>query len=464
MVDNHLTFGKGKNPLSSSGVAIIPENESKNQSNNVTPFVISSTDVSTCSKSTNMDHRRPIKDSSEEIPIDILKPALHLTALSGQDLYPPGYLTKRQKNLFIVFKSIVSLFLIWNIIRLYFSFYHWMGRGKVIVFSYFLLFYSLDVFKHGMKIITNVVYGRKLLEKFSACVVSLREQKYLRKVKLHIKLMVGFSVIIIIVSIIWIVISSYNVKFEPSPVKSLLGIPMWKNKTFESINFGILSWFVASGILSDDILLYFFAKVICCELHALSQKLKLLHEEEQSTSDINNKLVHIQKKYEEIMELLHQVNANFSIYAIIIFMFAIIFSCMLIVIAFQEDVNEKEIMIATFNTSLHIVLAISVLYSGISIQLAVEEPVEYLYRLSLNKEHSQDTMTRISLFFARVSNPSYLTAAKMFNIDSSTILMISGTLLSYGVIVFQTSSVHTGDKNASMTVLTGNMTGNATFG
>ncbi|XP_036361288.1 uncharacterized protein LOC118764548 isoform X5 [Octopus sinensis] len=320
-----------------------------------------------------------------------------------------------------------------------------MSGGKVIIFLYFMLFYSLEVFKYGMKFITNAVYGRRLLKKYAACAVSLSEQNYLRKVKLEMKLMVGFSTIVIVV-VICIIIYFCNTDFATSFVRALPAVPFWQNKVFENINFVMLSWFIASGILSDDILLYFFSKSICCELHALSQKLKLLHEEEQSTSDLNSKLIHIQEKYEEIMELLHHANANFSGYTIIIFMCAIIFSCLLILVAFQEGVNGREKTIAAFNTLLHIGLAISVLYSGISIQLAVEEPIEYLYKLSFNKEHSQDTMTRISLFFARVSNPSYLTAAKMFNIDSSTILMICETLLSYGVTVFQTSAVHPGGK------------------
>ncbi|XP_052826217.1 uncharacterized protein LOC106874590 isoform X3 [Octopus bimaculoides] len=444
-------------------VAAMTENEPSNtcsQSYNVTPFVISCTDVCPCNESINMDHRRPTQDSREEILMHVLKPALHFTALSGQEFYPSCYLSKHQKNLFKVFKSIVLLFYIWNIIRLCISFNIWLNKGTAVVYFNFFLFYFIEISKHCMKFIFNIVYSKKLLEKFTTYDVSLSEQNYFKKLKMEIKLMIGFSTIIIIVNILNIVTSTD----VPFTMRTLQFVPKWRNRIFEMINFGILSWFIASGIFSDVVLLYFFVKIICCELHALSQKLKLLDDKEQTTSDIDSKLIHLQKKYDGIMELLHQVNTYFSIYIVTLLVFTIIFSCMLIVISFRDDAVMREKAVSVMIAALHIALAITVLYSGISLQVAVEEPVEYLYRLSLNKEHSQDTMTRISLFFARVSNPSYLTAAKMFNIDSSTILMISGTLLSYGVIVFQTSSVHTGDKNASMTVLTGNMTGNATFG
>lgn len=318
-----------------------------------------------------MDLWRTEQISREENPTDILKPVLHFTALSGQDVYPSGYLTRFQKKVFNIFRIIVSLFLIWNIIRLYLSFYDGMNRENFLICLYFLLVYSLEVIKHGLKLILNRIYSRGLLKKFEACVVSsLRERKYLEKLKREIKIFVGFSTIIIIASII-LIISCSIAKFTTSSVKSLLTMLMSTNKIFGSINFGIFSWFIASGILSDDILLYVFSKITCCELHAISQKLKELYDEEQSNSNIKSKLIYIQKKYEEIMELLHQVNIYFSIYTVIIFMFAIIFSCMLIVIVFREDVDSGEIVIAAMNTSMYILLAISVLYSGISVQHAV---------------------------------------------------------------------------------------------
>ncbi|XP_014777864.1 uncharacterized protein LOC106874590 isoform X1 [Octopus bimaculoides] len=456
--------------LSNPSVATMPEDEPRNtysENNHLTRAVISSTVVSNCMESIDVDHKQPTEFLNEETLVDVFRPVLHFTALSGQEFYPSGYLTKRQQCLCKVFKCIVLLFLVLNIIRLYFMFDINATQGKFIVYLNFVLFYSMEVFKHSMKLIFNIVYGRRLLEKFTAY-FPMTEQKYFRKLKRKAKLSVKISTFVIITSITIITVLS-STTFTESTVGSLLHIPMCENKAFEIINTVFLSWFIASGILSDDLLLNFLVKIICCELHTLSQKLKVLDDQQETVRDdqeqtVISKFIHLQKKYEEIMELLQQVNTYFSICVVMTFLFAILVTCTLIYIIFQTDVDVDEKLVVTSMTVTQAFLAISILCGGISIQVAVEEPVEYLYRLSLNKEHSQDTMTRISLFFARVSNPSYLTAAKMFNIDSSTILMISGTLLSYGVIVFQTSSVHTGDKNASMTVLTGNMTGNATFG
>ncbi|XP_036361285.1 uncharacterized protein LOC118764548 isoform X2 [Octopus sinensis] len=433
--------------LTNPSVATMPEDEPRNtylENNHLTKPVTSSTVVSNCRESIDMDHRQPIEFSHEEILVDVLKPLLHFTALSGQEFYPPGYLTKRQQCLCKVFKCIVLLFLVVNILRVSFLFDIHATQGKFILILNFVLFYCMEVFKYIVKFIFNIVYGRRLLEKFTAY-FPMTEQKYFRKLKRNAKLFVKISAFVIILSITLVTSVSATV-FTDSTVGSLLHIPMCENKAIEVINTISLSWFVAFGILSDTLLLNFFDVIICCELHALSQKLKLLDDKEETTSDIDNKLIHLQKKYEEIMELLHQVNTYFSIYIVTLLMFAIIFSCMLIVILFRHDVVIKEKTISIMITALHVALAITVLYSGICLQVAVEEPIEYLYKLSFNKEHSQDTMTRISLFFARVSNPSYLTAAKMFNIDSSTILMICETLLSYGVTVFQTSAVHPGGK------------------
>ncbi|CAI9726570.1 XP_036361286.1uncharacterized protein LOC118764548 isoform X3 [Octopus vulgaris] len=456
--------------LTNPSVATMPEDEPRNtylENNHLTKPVMSSTVVSNCRESIDMDHRQPIEFSHEEILVDVLKPLLHFTALSGQEFYPPGYLTKRQQCLCKVFKCIVLLFLVMNILRVSFLFDINATQGKFILILNFVLFYCMEVFKYIVKFIFNIVYGRRLLEKFTAY-FPMTEQKYFRKLKRNAKLSVKISAFVIILSITLVTSVSATV-FTDSTVGSLLHIPMCENKAIEVINTISLSWFVAFGILSDTLLLNFFSKIICCELHALSQKLEALDEQQQTVSDdqeqtVISKFIHLQKKYEEIMELLQLVNGYFSICIVVTFLFAILVTCTLIYILFQADVVADEKLVVCAMVVTQAFMAISILYSGISIQVAVEEPIEYLYKLSFNKEHSQDTMTRISLFFARVSNPSYLTAAKMFNIDSSTILMISGTLLSYGVIVFQTSSVHPCDKNANMTAFTGNMTGNATFG
>ncbi|GAB1600087.1 hypothetical protein Ahia01_000286200 [Argonauta hians] len=88
-----------------------------------------------------------------------------------------------------------------------------------------------------------------------------------------------------------------------------------------------------------------------------------------------------------------------------------------------------------------------------TLPLKVEKPIDALYKLSLNSNFNQDTMIRISMFYARVCRPTYLTAAKMFNIDASTIIMICGTLLSYGVIVFQTAEKSENHECQSTTTL-----------
>lgn len=355
---------------SKARVAAMTENETRitcSQSYNVTPFVISDTDACTCCESMNREDRQPIRDSREEILIHVLKPALHFTALSGQHFYPSGYLTKCQKNLLNIFRSIVLLILIWNIIRSSFSLNTVANNGRTIVYFNLIFFYFTETFKHCVKFIFNIVYSKRLLEKFTIYIDSLSEQNYFRKFKLEIRLMIGFSIILIIASILNIVTST-NVPFT---IKTLQRVQVWENRIFEKINFGIFSWFIASGVLSDNLLYYFFVKIICCELRALSQKLKLLDDKEQTTSDIGIKLKHLQKKYEGIMELLHHVNTYFFIYTASLFMFAIVFSCTLIVISFRDDVVEKEKEVSTMITALYILLVIAVLYSGISVQVAV---------------------------------------------------------------------------------------------
>lgn len=207
-----------------------------------------------------------------------------------------------------------------------------MNITKFLIFFDFLLFYSVEILTHNIKFIFDIVYGRRFEEKFTAY-FPLTKKNYFRKLKRKVLLSVLFSAFIIIVNILTIGILSLT-ELASTNMNTLLRIPMWKNATFEMINYFLFSWFVASGILSDHILFYFFVTIICRVLNALSQKLKLLGDNEQTTSDVDSKLIHIQKKYEEIMELLHQVNTHFSMYLVSLFLFMIIITCVLIYVLF----------------------------------------------------------------------------------------------------------------------------------
>lgn len=364
--------------LSNPSVAAMPEDEQKNtysKNNHLAQPVISCSVVFSCRKSIDMDHNQPTEFSRKEILVDILKPVLHFTALSGQELYPLGYLSKRQQCLCKVFKCIILLFLILNIMRLYLIFDINATQGKLIVYLNFMLFYSIEVFKHGVKFLFNIVYGRRLLEKFTAY-FPLTEERYLRKLKQNAKSLVKISAFIIILSITILTTILSTTEFIKSTVGDLLQISICENVTFEIINHIFFSWFVASGILSNDNLLYLLVKIICCELHALSQKLKVLDDQEETVSDIQeqtviSKFIQLQKKYEEIMDLLHQVNTYFAVSIVLTFLLEILVTCMLIYVTFQPDVADDEKMVITSMTISQALLAISILYNGISIQVAV---------------------------------------------------------------------------------------------
>ncbi|XP_069122622.1 uncharacterized protein [Argopecten irradians] len=240
----------------------------------------------------------------------------------------------------------------------------------------------------------------------------------------------------------------------------LVGFPYSnvKEKLIPIIFLGVKNIFLTFAMTGLNALVHELMRLIGKEYSEVANKVKSLAEANK-TEEIEEGIEHYRKQHECLSYILQLSNPILRFGVLVTYSSGIPVMCFLLYGMAQSGIETIDLIVLLEFVFFSLVGLLYFTLMGASLSNKAHEVKDVLFQFDL-KNLSEKTIRQLQIFISRVNGPPIgINVYDMFTVDGSSLLMLFGTILTYSIVIFQTTGpIVCNNTNTSVGISSTNIT------